>query len=423
MPYRCTSCEALAPKWSGKCLVCGQWGTVENDTRPVGVVVAATHDATPAKTESLNTAAKHSSGERLPSSIPEADRVLSGGLVGGQVVLLSGEPGIGKSTLLAQLCGAIGANNPVLYVAGEESPSQLAERFSRLGISPNTVLVTSDTRAEAIAALLAKTPPRLAVVDSVQTLTSDAIDATAGGPTFLRAASAMLVSAAKAAHVPLILVGQITKDGAIAGPKLLEHLVDTVLQFSGDPRHAFRLLRVSKNRFGSTDEVGVFEMTSKGLISVASPALPLAEGPRPEGSSVCCALEGSRTFILEIQALVNPSHFPQPIRRASGFSPNRLQMLLAVLERHTGTRFGDQDVYVNVAGGMQVKDPGADLAVCAALLSSRKHASIPPKTIHVGEVGLSGEVRPVPQMERRKKDAERLGFSAFVSVKQVKEML
>lgn len=422
MPFRCTSCEALSPKWSGKCLACEQWGTLEEQSNSTSNPEEKLKQITPAKTETLSKAGIRAEA-RFPTGLPEVDRVLSGGLVGGQVVLLSGEPGIGKSTLLAGLCGHMAKQGAILYVAGEESPTQLAERFTRLGAMNNQVLVTSDTRSEAIASLLLQQKPKVAIVDSVQTLTSELIEASAGGPTLLRSASAMLVQAAKASQVPLILVGQVTKDGSIAGPKLLEHLVDTVLQFSGDPRHAFRLLRVSKNRFGSTDEVGVFEMTSKGLAGVLSPALPLAEGPRPEGSSVCCTLEGSRTFILEIQALVNTSHFPQPIRRTSGFSANRLQMLLAVLERHTNTSFGTYDVYVNVAGGMQVRDPGADLAVCAALLSSRKHASIPPKTIHVGEVGLSGEVRPVSQMDRRKKDAERLGFGAFVTVKRLSELL
>jgi len=362
---------------------------------------------------------KVSEADKRVTGISEFDRVLGGGLVPGQVILLSGEPGVGKSTLLANLAGTL--DGSILYVAGEESPAQLKIRFDRLGARTKNVKIVTKTEVEPVISAIVKEKPQLVIVDSIQTMTTSEHDAAAGAPTHLRAATAQLAALAKTHNIPIILVGQITKDGLIAGPKMLEHMVDTVLHFGGDPRHAYRLLRASKHRFGSIDEVGVFEMTEKGLIGVESPSsLFMNDGPTAPGTAMVCTIEGSRAFLVEIQALVNTSSYGTPVRRGSGFNTNRMQMLLAIIEKHGKVSFSGQDVYVNVVGGMNVKEPAVDLAVCAALIGSKLDKAIPKDTVIFGEVGLGGEVRPVPMAERRSKESKRLGMGQVISAAEVK---
>ncbi len=419
--FACSHCDTQTLKWSGRCAECGQWGTLSD----AGDVAPASgrdrsrpvHGVAPAATIGFD-AIKRAEKPHTATGIEELDRVLGGGLTEGQVILLSGEPGIGKSTLLSSLAARVAS---CLYVAGEESPSQLKIRFERLGLSPKQLKMITATDAESITAAIKKEQPSLVIVDSIQTMTTREYDAAAGAPTHLRAATAQLSVIAKETGTPVILVGQVTKDGTVAGPKMLEHMVDTVLSLEGDPRQAYRLLRASKHRFGSTDEVGVFEMTSRGLQGVASPSALFVgtHAPTP-GSALTCTMEGSRAFLVEIQALANASSYATPVRRASGFSTNRLQMLLAILERHGKMGFAGQDVYVNVVGGMTLREPSVDLAVCAALVSTKKDVTIPAATVWFGEVGLGGEIRPVPLQERRTKEATRLGMKTVLHAAKLK---
>ena len=407
--FHCSNCDAQFSKWSGRCTECGKWGTVTNEGGAAGSASSSSKAAAAAVVgfdDIGSTAAK-----RTPTGISEVDRVLAGGIVAGQVILLAGEPGVGKSTLLTQLAGTW---KNALYVAGEESPAQLKLRFDRMGQDGKTLKIVTSTQVESVVSAIHKHKPSLVIVDSIQTMTTQEHAAAAGAPTHLRAATAQLVAVAKETNTPIILVGQITKDGSVAGPKMLEHMVDTVLNLEGDARHAYRLLRSSKHRFGAADEVGVFEMTGEGLKGVDSPSgLFMTEGRKTPGTALTCILEGSRAFLVEVQALVNPSSYGTPVRRGSGFSSNRMQMLLAILEKHGDISFAGQDVYVNVVGGMHIREPAADLAICAALASSRLDHALPASVV-IGEVGLGGEVRPAPQITRRRKEAERLNAGTVI---------
>jgi len=403
-------------KWAGRCTECGKWGSITDEGGASPAATSSKTAAAPAAVVGFDQITE-SSVERTPTKISELDRVLSGGIVPGQAILIAGEPGIGKSTLLSQLAGSM---KGVLYVAGEESPSQLKLRFDRLHLNVDELKIVTSTQVEPILSAIKKHTPSLVIVDSIQTITTQEHDATAGTPTHLRAATAQLVALAKETNIPVILVGQITKDGSIAGPKMLEHMVDTVLSFEGDTEHSYRLLRATKHRFGATDEVGVFEMTSKGLQGVENPSeLFVQDSAGTPGTILTCTLEGSRVFLLEIQALVNTSSYGTPVRRSSGFNTNRMQMLLAILEKHGGVSFAGQDVYVNVVGGMQTKEPAADLAVCAALIGSRLDIGMPSSVVF-GEVGLGGEVRPAHQKDRRTKEATRLGIKNIVDHTRIK---
>ena len=407
--YHCTFCDAQYPKWSGRCAQCEKWGTLQEDGGDKKTSKAA---AKAADVVTLKDVGKEAV-TRTSTQIEELDRVLGGGIVPGQVTLLSGEPGIGKSTLLSQLVGSM---KDAMYIAGEESPRQLKLRLDRLKIDAASLKIVTNTAVESIVSSVKKHTPSIVIIDSIQSLTTNSHDGAPGSPTHLRAATAQLVATAKETDTPIVIVGQVTKDGTVAGPKMLEHMVDTVLHFDGDPRHAYRLLRTSKHRFGTTDEVGVFEMTSEGLKGVPSPAqLFLNDSKEASGTAVTCVMKGMRPFLLEIQALVHTSSYGTPVRRGSGFPTNRLQMLLAILEKHGGVSFAGQDVYVNVTGGMSVKEPSVDLAVCAALVSSRLENVVNKQTIIFGEVGLGGEVRSVPLAKRRQKEAKRLGFSTVLS--------
>ncbi|MFA6132275.1 MAG: DNA repair protein RadA [Patescibacteria group bacterium] len=421
--FICTKCDAQFPKWAGRCSECQGWGTLkEGEVGSIGHQTAKTKPAGLAGVLLVGeTVTAHS---RILSGEGEVDRVLGGGIVPGSLVLISGEPGVGKSTLVAQIAaGAINA----LYISGEESASQLAGRFKRLEKKFDQVKYLEVQPVETIISTIEKEKPALAIIDSIQTVDSLDLEGAAGNPNVVRYATNLLLQCAKRTNVPIMIIGQVTKDGSVAGPKTLEHLVDVVLSLEGDPVHAFRILRATKNRFGSTDEVGVFEMAKNGLIAVPNPSERfLAERQNTPGSVITAILEGSRVFLVEVQALVEKSFYPSPVRRASGFDVNRLQMLSAILSSRAGMNLGDKDVYVNVIGGMELNEPAADLAVCAAIVSAVTNKVNPEPTVFFGEVGLGGEIRSVLGTERRMKEAERVGLKRAVTpvaIKSVRELL
>lgn len=363
--------------------------------------------------------AKTGEVKHVPTGISELDRVLSGGIVPGSVTLLAGEPGIGKSTLLAQIAGATAGS--AYYASGEESEGQVLMRFTRLGIPTDKVLFSNAVEVGSIIAAAQTSKPSLVIIDSIQTMMVEGADAFPGTPNAVRAATSELISFAKSSNIPVVIIGQVTKDGGIAGPKTLEHLVDTLLTLEGDPDSPYRIARTSKNRFGGTEEVGVFEMTERGMTAVENPSARfLAERVPCPGSVVTCVMEGSRPFLVEVQALVDKSLFANPVRRTSGFDAGRLQMLLAIISKRCNLRIGDHDVYINVVGGMKVSEKAADLAVAAAVISALTNTAVGADTVVVGELGLGGEVRSVPFLERRLKEAERLGLKTALTPKTVK---
>jgi DNA repair protein RadA/Sms len=416
--YACTECGAQQPRWLGRCPECGRWSTLVEEPSPgsapastsggLAAALEATGGAKPRRLREIEA----SGAPRIPTGVGELDRVLGGGLVPGSVVLLAGEPGVGKSTLALQLAAGVRERGPVLYVSGEESPEQLRLRADRLDPAPEDMWVLSETRVEALAEPWRERDPVLVLVDSVQTLHTDRLDSAPGSVAQVRESAAQLAAAAKSQGAVLVLVGHVTKDGAIAGPRVLEHLVDVVLGFEGDKGHPFRSLRASKNRFGSTREVGVFQMSERGLEGVANPSeLFLAERRAgAPGSCIAPLVEGTRPLLVEIQALVAPAGYGTARRTTIGFDDGRLALLLAVLDRSGGVDLVSRDVYVNVAGGLRISEPGADLAVALALASSRLDLSLPEDTAACGEVGLGGEVRRVGRMDLRVREAVRLGF-------------
>ncbi len=430
--FSCTNCDAQYPKWAGRCTECGKWGTVGEEggevVKPRGR--EAVTSAKAARVQSLSDASKATDPGRIATGDAEIDRVLGGGIVRGSLVLLSGEPGIGKSTLVAQIAGANLGPHPdpllskergALYISGEESAGQLAGRFSRLGLDMANVSFLEALPIETIIATIDKEKPVLAIVDSVQTLSSSELDSAAGTPAMVRYATSLLLELAKRTNIPVLLIGQVTKDGSIAGPKTLEHLVDVVVSLEGNPVHAYRILRAAKNRFGATDEVGVFEMTAGGMKAVENPSARFLEERRNvPGSVIAATVEGTRVFLVEVQALVEKASYGTPTRRASGFDQNRLQMLCAILSKHAGLKLGESDVYVNVIGGLELREPAADLAVCAAIVSAAKNTMSEAPTVFVGEVGLGGEVRSVVQIERRVSEAKRMGIDRACTPKTIK---
>ena len=420
--YVCQSCGASVLRWEGQCRTCGEWNTlVETVVRETPransrSVVTAGADPVP-----LTHAGEADAEVRRPVGIGELDRVLGGGLVAGSVVLLGGEPGIGKSTLLLQVAaGVAAAGGEILYATGEESATQVRLRASRLGLTGapvgDAIRVVAETGVGRITELARGTRPALLVVDSVQTVASEELDGPPGSVGQVREATLRLMELAKADDIPVVLVGHVTKDGTLAGPKTLEHLVDVVLAIEGDRTGGLRLLRASKNRYGSTEEVGVFEMGDRGLTEVADPARAfLAEHDAPApGSVVAPILEGSRPLLVEVQALVAPTSAPSPRRTASGVDPNRLALLVAVLGRRAGIALGSHDVYANLAGGLSVTEPGLDLPLALALASSLRDRPLVAGTVAIGEVGLLGELRGVGGLDRRLREAARLGFSRAV---------
>ncbi|MCF8192271.1 MAG: DNA repair protein RadA [Burkholderiales bacterium] len=414
--YSCTECGASAPKWQGQCPGCGLWNTlVETVAEPAAAhsrFVSLAGEAGAARVVTLDSVEAREEA-RTPTGIDELDRVLGGGIVRGGVVLLGGDPGIGKSTLLMQAGARLAAIGPVLYVSGEESAQQIAMRAQRLQVDAAQLQLLTEIRLENVLMRLAETRPVLAVIDSIQTLYSDALTSAPGSVAQVRECAAQLTRYAKQSGTAIVLVGHVTKEGALAGPRVLEHIVDTVLYFEGDAHSSYRLVRAIKNRFGAANELGVFGMTERGLKPIGNPsALFLAGHAKPvAGTAVLATLEGSRPLLIELQALVDTSYGSSPRRVAVGLETNRLALLLAVLHRHAGIATGDQEVYVNAVGGMRIGEPAADLPVLLAIVSSLRNRPLPAGLLAFGEVGLAGEVRPVQRGQDRLREAAKLGFS------------
>ena len=413
--YTCTECGASSPKWQGQCPGCGQWNTLVETVAEAAAAGGNRYASLAGGGQLQDLAAIRPREEpRLAVGIEEFDRVLGGGLVAGGVVLIGGDPGIGKSTLLLQALSRLAeAGQPVLYVSGEESAEQVALRARRLQLETKGLRLLPEIGLEKILAALRKEKPLVAVIDSIQTLYSEALQSAPGSVAQVRECAAQLTRLAKQSGICVILVGHVTKEGALAGPRVLEHIVDTVLYFEGDTHSSFRLIRAFKNRFGAVNELGVFAMTDKGLKGVSNPsAIFLSQHETPvAGSCVLVTQEGTRPLLVEIQALVDGAHSPSPRRLSVGLDASRLAMLLAVLHRHAGLVLYDQDVFVNAVGGVKIGEPAADLAVCLAIVSSMKNRALPNKLAVFGEVGLSGELRPAPRGQERLKEAAKLGFT------------
>jgi DNA repair protein RadA/Sms len=414
--YTCSDCGGTSPKWLGRCPACGAWNTLVEGIAETSGAGKNRYQAL-AKSQPVSTLSEIEATdfERTPTGQEELDRVLGGGIVAGGVVLIGGDPGIGKSTLLLQAIDDLSAKMPVLYVSGEESGAQIAMRSRRLGLSGAKVRVLAEINLEKILATLEAEQPAFCVIDSIQTVYSEHLSSAPGSVAQVRECAAQLTRTAKASGCAMVLVGHVTKEGALAGPRVLEHIVDTVLYFEGDTHSSFRLVRAIKNRFGAVNEIGVFAMTEKGLKGVANPsAIFLSTHGEPvPGSCVLVTLEGTRPLLVELQALVD-SGGPSPRRLSVGLDRDRLAMLLAVLHRHAGVATMDQDVFVNAVGGVRISEPAADLAVLLAIQSSLRGRPLPKGFIAFGEVGLAGEVRPAPRGQERLKEAAKLGFSVAV---------
>ncbi len=426
--FVCQGCGFRTPRWLGRCPDCSEWNTlVEERTEPARTAVGRGNSkATPATPIG---AIADAGEERTASGIGELDRVLGGGVVAGSVILVGGDPGIGKSTLVLQALAALSRQRPTLYVSGEESPAQIKMRAVRLGAtvgpSANNLLVLAETSVERILDQAEQIEPGVLVIDSIQTVFLEQLASAPGSVSQVREAAAALVTWAKRHDVPVILIGHVTKEGAIAGPRVLEHMVDTVLYFEGDRGHSFRILRAVKNRFGSTNEIGVFEMAPTGLQPVANPsALFLAERPQDAaGSAVVATVEGTRPILVEVQALVSPTSFGTPRRTTLGIDPNRVALLVAILEKKLGLHMMGHDIFVNVAGGVRVDEPAADLGVAAAIASSFLDKPIDPQTLLVGEIGLAGEVRAVGNADVRVREGSKLGFKRCLLPEAVKRQV
>ena len=416
--YVCSNCGTITAKWVGKCPGCNKWNTFKEELVPTPSKREHRHQTTPFSTSVKPLAnVEVNLHSRLQTAEQELDRVLGGGVVPGSLMLLGGEPGIGKSTLMLQVAFLVSASGyKVLYVSGEESPEQIRIRATRIGEVPNDLMILPETRVPIILKALEDEEYSLLVVDSVQTLDTPEIDGVPGSVSQIRESVASITSHAKSKNLPVFLVGHITKEGSIAGPKLLEHMVDVVLQFEGDRSHAYRMLRAVKNRFGTTQELGIYEMLNEGLKCVENPSdVLLSEAGEPtSGSAISVALEGVRPLLLEVQALVSTAVYGTPQRSGTAFDLRRLNMLLAVLEKRCGFKLASFDVFLNMAGGMKIVDPANDLAVVAAILSSSLDLPLDRDTCFAGEVGLSGEIRPVPRIEARMAEAARLGMKRML---------
>ena len=412
--YVCQNCGAESPKWIGHCPVCKEWNTYREELIALSSPSSISSSAPRRKPELLSGIEVNES-DRITSGIGEMDRILGGGMVRGSLILMGGEPGIGKSTLALQIALAI-KERKVLYVSGEESEGQVKLRAKRLKGKNDNCFIYNETELENVITQAGTIKPELLIIDSIQTLSSGLLESSAGSVSQVRECAAMMLRYAKETGVPVILIGHITKDGSLAGPKVLEHIVDVVLQFEGDGNYVFRILRPVKNRFGSTAEIGIFEMDSSGLREVTDPSELFIRRDRDpaSGVSIAATIDGLRPFMIETQALVSSAVYGTPQRSSTGFDTRRLNMLLAVLEKRAGFRLGVKDVFLNIAGGLKVSDPAIDLAVVSSVLSSNLDAPVGQHTAFAGEVGLSGEIRPVARVEQRILEASRMGFEQIV---------
>ena len=423
--YICSECGFESAKWFGKCPGCGQWNCMNEEIRETSVqkntTAAAHRSAAPVSINEISTAEE----ARYHTGLSELDRVLGGGIVKGSLILISGEPGIGKSTILLQICEYLGKNLKILYVSGEESSRQIKLRAARLGVQSDNLYILTETDIQCVIEQIRAHKPDLVMIDSIQTMNYTDLNSSPGSVTQVRECTNAVMRTAKALEIPTILVGHVNKDGAIAGPKVLEHIVDAVLYFEGDRQMSYRILRAAKNRYGSTNEIGVFDMGDNGLHQVDNPSLALLSG-RPKnvsGTCVTCVIEGSRPILAEIQGLATTTGFGNPRRMSTGFDYNRMSLLLAVLEKRAGYYFSNLDTYVNVVGGLRLDEPAADLAVAMSLVSSLKDTPVSDDAIVFGEIGLAGEIRSVTHIDARISEAARLGFTKcilpFHSLKQV----
>ena len=427
--YICTECEYKTAKWMGKCPGCNAWNSFVEDVEEAPTTQSPPKRISMIPANEDNRAVGFHELEvpdymRKNTGLGELDRVLGGGLVHGSVVLLSGEPGIGKSTLLMQICDALGETQRVLYVSGEESGGQLKLRAERLGIRGSTLYILTESNVENVLKEADKVHPDVMIIDSIQTMYAASVNSTPGSVAQVKESALTLINKAKGCGISVIMVGHVNKEGTIAGPKVLEHMVDAVLYFEGERQQAYRIIRAIKNRYGSTNEIGVFEMTDKGLLEVENPSEMLLAG-RPKnisGNCALCTLEGTRPLIAEIQALVTPTAFPAPRRTTNGIDYNRMCLIIAVLEKRLGLKFYQNDVYINVIGGLHLDEPASDLSVAMALISSMTDRIIPDDLIAIGELGLAGECRAVSNLEQRVKEAARLGFKhALVPLRNVEK--
>jgi len=428
--YICSNCGFESAKWAGKCPDCGEWNTMEESVKTaVSAKSAASGYSSSASTlltrplaiSEIDTEDEH----RYHTGLSELDRVLGGGLVKGSLVLISGDPGIGKSTILLQICEYLGQKLRILYVSGEESARQIKLRAGRLGVSSPNLRILAETDVQLVVEHIRTEKPDIVMIDSIQTMNFTDLNSSPGSVTQVRECTNAIMRCSKSLDIPAILVGHVNKDGAIAGPKVLEHIVDAVLYFEGDRQMTYRILRAVKNRYGSTNEIGVFDMGEAGLRQIENPSQVMLEG-RPigiSGTCVACVMEGTRPVLSEIQALVTKTAFPSPRRTASGFDYNRMYLLLAVLEKRAGYVFGNQDVYINIIGGLKLDETACDLPVCLAMASSLLDLPVPEKTLAIGEVGLGGEVRSVPHLETRLREAQRVGFDTAIVPKHNLNML
>lgn len=415
--YICSECGFESPKWYGKCPSCGEWNTLNEELNSQQTKNSFSNSFSTVNQVLALDDICGENDERIPTKIEEFDRVLGGGIVKGSLVLLSGDPGIGKSTILLQICQNLGSKGQkILYVSGEESANQIKLRAVRIGVTTKNLFILSQTDLATIVECIKAEKPDIVIIDSIQTMVYEQANSSAGSITQVRECTNVFMHTAKGLGIPIFIVGHVNKDGAIAGPKVLEHIVDTVLYFEGERNYSYRILRGVKNRFGSTNEIGVFEMTADGLKEVLNPSLMMISG-RPKntsGTCVACVMEGTRPILAEVQGLVCATGFGTPRRMSTGFDYNRMSMLLAVLEKRAGYFFNNMDAYVNVVGGLKLDEPAADLTVALALVSSLKDKAVDDKTIAFGEVGLAGEIRAVNNCEQRIAEAKRLGFERCI---------
>lgn len=414
--YICSECGYQSAKWLGKCPGCDNWNTLQetvmSEQKPIARKMNAAARRTPQRIRDI----RADSEERYLTGMKELDRVLGGGIVKGSLILVGGDPGIGKSTLLLQICEQVGRERKILYVSGEESERQIKIRAQRLGVSSGNLYLIAENDVEVIIEYIHEVQPDVVIIDSIQTMHREDIASAAGSVPQVREATNAFMRIAKQSNTAMFIVGHVTKDGALAGPRILEHMVDCVLYFEGDRQMAFRILRAVKNRFGSTNEIGVFQMENEGLVEVENPSAMLLEG-RPEnasGSSVVCTMEGSRGVLAEIQALVTPTGFGNPRRMSAGIDLNRVILMIAVLEKRARVNLSNSDVYINVAGGLRIDETAVDLGICAAIVTGQTDTKIPSDMVFIGEVGLGGELRSVARLEKRLAEAAKMGFRSAV---------